>query len=93
MGTDSLHRRRESNMDSKHTRGELRYRGTTITALTARVNSKRGETETIIYSSICSLIHSFLPDLFLKYLSGISYGLDREITRTWPVCFLPFWSL
>ena len=24
--------------------------------------------------SICSLIHSFLLDLFLKYLLGISYG-------------------
>ena len=56
MGTDSLHRRRESNMDSKHTRGDLHYRGTTITAPIARVNSKRAETETINLFS-----HSLLP--------------------------------
>lgn len=82
-----------SNMHSKHTPGELHYRGTTITALIARVNSKRGKTETIVYSSICSLIHSFLLHLFLKYLLGISYVLDSEITRIWPACFLPFWTL
>ena len=93
VGTESLHRRHESNMHSKHTRGELHYRGTTITALIARLNRKRGKTETIIYSSVCSLIHSFLLHLFLKYLLGISYVLDSEITGIWPAFFLPFWTL
>lgn len=56
MGTDSLHRSPESNMDSKHTRGELHYRGPAITALIARVKSKRAETETVNLFT-----HSLLP--------------------------------
>lgn len=53
-------------MDSKHTRGELRYRGTTITALTAELIVKEERQRP---SFTHQFVHSFTPSYLIYFLN------------------------